>query len=428
MRLCKPRRSGWLTLTLLMVVVAAGVPQITIISPFINELAHDLGVSVGRVGQLGSANYVGAFLACVLLIPFIERMPMKGILIWSTLVIGVTTILTAAILDFFTIFALRLIAGAASGLIMTGTLAAVGRAWSETGTRMRMTGFVVGAIGGGSGLVTPVLRIVSGLGGWQLAFYAYGGLSLFIAAMVFLLMPALPGVSQGRVPRLVNQLKQAAKAASMPVVDRTLLLAIAAWVLWIAAPVFAAGFLIAKFPGEDEWIGPMFLIVSVGFVAASFSSGPVIAKLGGPRKVLALIGVLFPVAIASFAWLVFSPMMIILGLTLVGSSFGLYVPALVAFLREHGQDHQSAVMFAYGAGQQAAAAVGATIWGVIVETTGFDGFQVWLTCGLVLPVAALIFLLMGTSKRNLVPVGERQIPASIRSQSDNVREEGTHDG
>ena len=89
------------------VVAASAMPQVTTISPFLEEIAGDLGTTVGLVGQFGTAQAVGGLVAGLSMAPFVSRVSLRPLLAWAAVVISVTSFLTGLILSYPAMFVFR---------------------------------------------------------------------------------------------------------------------------------------------------------------------------------------------------------------------------------------------------------------------------------------------------------------------------------
>jgi predicted MFS family arabinose efflux permease len=70
--------TNWITLPLIMLVFPLGSAHVSSVAPFLNEMSRDMGVSIGVMVQLGTAQFIGAFVSAILLAPFIAQLQLRA--------------------------------------------------------------------------------------------------------------------------------------------------------------------------------------------------------------------------------------------------------------------------------------------------------------------------------------------------------------
>jgi predicted MFS family arabinose efflux permease len=382
-----------LTLPLLMVIAAFGATHAGTVAPFLNEMARDLGVSKGLTGQLGTATYLAMMLSGVSVAPFVQRLPMRPVLVLGMIGLGVTSVLTGVIPWFGGLLFVRFLAGIAAVLVVAGPMAALGRAWPDPGARAKRQGFVMAAFAGGAGVTVPVLRVAAGVSSWQTALIGAGAVMGAVAIAGWALLPVMPGDRESAVLSVRERLGAMTRVPRMPVVGPVLILASMALASMACVLAYIAGFADDAYPNAGIWIGPMFTGFSAGFALGAALGGVLLNRLGGPIRVSTL-GVLLQLAIvALFMWVTPSPAFTLTMLLIWGTLTGIYQNGNLSLLYEYSGDEQSTVMFTDRAARQLAGMVGLAVCGVAVDAfAGFVGWQVFITALSVMMLLPLAFV------------------------------------
>ena len=115
------------------------------VTPFLNEMSRDLGISTGVAGRLASASSLAAALSALLLVPFIAGWSWKRVLLLAVAVVGVASVLTGLVAWFPALLAFQFMIGAASATTTTTALIAVGRAYPDADIRVKRQGLLIGS-------------------------------------------------------------------------------------------------------------------------------------------------------------------------------------------------------------------------------------------------------------------------------------------
>jgi len=380
--------TNWPTLLLLIVMASFGVTHAATVAPLLNEMTETFQMSEGLVGQLGTLTYLAMAVAAVSVVPFIQRWPLRPVLVGGMLCLGAASIFTGLVPWFGVLLAVRFGAGAAAGVVAAGCVAALGRVWVDPEVRARRQGFVVAAIAGGPGAIAPILRVVAAAYSWEAALVAAGVAMIGVAALGLFVFPVMPGDQEGLVISARERLEAATAVPRMPVIGPVLLMRMMGLASTSCAVAYVAKFTTGTYTDGDAWIGPLFAGTAAGFAASAMLSGVVIPRIGGPMRA-ATVGVSAQLAVASlFLWVTPTPVFTFLMFTGWGFISGFYFNSLITLLYEHSGTRQSAVMFVDGASWQIGGVIGVAAGGLAVAaTTGLVGFQIALT---VIPALVLL--------------------------------------
>ena len=370
-----------------------GSAHIASVSPFINEMSADMGVSVSVTGQLGSAQFIGALVSALALIPFISRIQLRMVLFLAAVTLAVATLITGSTLSFPVMFAARIIAGFAAGIAMAGALAALGRAWPDAKDRNMKTGLVVGSFAGGPGVVAPVMRLIAGPTSWQTAMLAFGILLAIIAMLVLIALPKLEGLPARDGKSLAGRYSESARVLLLPGIRPLLALRMLVWMAIGVSMFYLPAFFIGAYPGKEAWIGPVYAVVSLGgFMMGSIVNGLLISRVRGPVSILWPAGLLLPLGGIAFAWITPAPVVTTILFVAWAFVIGLHIPNCVSLLYVFAGRQQSSAVFADGAFQQIAALIGTVLGGLAIALA--PGFVGWQTLVALISVASLLPLVL----------------------------------
>jgi predicted MFS family arabinose efflux permease len=303
-------------------------------------MSDDLQRSLSAVGQLLSVSALAAACAAILLFWHAERLPPRRLLAGAVATVGAFTIVTSQLGAFPPLLAAQFVAGGAATVAYTSALILLGRLYPDARARTRRQGLIIGSLGCGPLVGTPLLRVIAAGFSWRAALAAYGALALLAAVVALVALPDVP-------PRASSQrkLSDALSAARLPVVGPTLLAGLGVWLLWGALGAFLAGYVKHAYADGAHWIGAFWAADGVAFGLCSFGGGPLIARLGRPAHALtvALLGML--VSMVIFVWLTPTPLVSLACFFLWVGLLGLASNALLNLLYTHSVERAGSVLF-----------------------------------------------------------------------------------
>lgn len=190
---------------LLVMAIAAGVSVANLYynQPMLALIAHDLGTAI-PVGLVAMATQLGYALGLVLLVPLGDRIERRGLILWQTAGLTLSTIAAAMAPSLVTL----MLASCAVGVFATIAQQIVPFAadLAEPAARGRTVGTVM------SGLLAGILlaRVVSGVVGealgWRPMFWLGAGLTLAMGAMLAACLPRSRPTSNAPYGRLLLSL------------------------------------------------------------------------------------------------------------------------------------------------------------------------------------------------------------------------------
>ncbi len=403
MNIRKGVRAKHLTLPALMASIPFSFPHEASMAPFLNEIVADLNMSAGVAGQLGTATYLGGVTAALSLAPLIGQMAIRRVLVTALFIVAVTSILSGLVNNFALLLLIRLFTGAAAGIVLAATLAAIPRAWSDPKTRVVRTGLVIGAMSSGPGIFAPGLRVLAEFVDWQVGLVVYGLVTTLVGLFVAFGLPSFPGsVSEISYK---HRLVEAGRVVGMPVVRTVLGMRFISQIMFGLVFSFLAAFFIDLHPGKEGWLAPMFFVGPFGFMQAAFVGGPLLARLGVMRTT-ALAIMLTGATVFVFVWFAPSPYLSAILFFQYGLLMGVAQTGMTALIYQHSGDRLGAAVFVNSAMGPAGSMLGAVLGGVaIIAASGYDGYKGFVSVvGLGMVIVALILIRSNSRSQNQTPV------------------------
>lgn len=158
------------------------------------QIAADLGVAEGAVGQLVTLNAVAVALGAPLIGASMAGRACRPVLVTTLLLFGVAHVLAAAAPNFVVLLISRLVTGARFGLYLAVAFAAAARL-APSGARARALATVQGGVTTATALGVPLGMLlgqsVGGTGGWRLPFLAIAVLAGLAALAIWTMVPML---------------------------------------------------------------------------------------------------------------------------------------------------------------------------------------------------------------------------------------------
>lgn len=387
----RPNAPNKLTLPLLILVASFSIPHVSSIAPFLTEMSEEFDVSDGLTGQFGTMSFVGTFLIAVGLTPFVQRMSLRRLMVIAAYIVGISTVLTAVFPSFWAVMVTRLLAGIGAGIITSGVLASVPRAWSDPAARAKHVGLIVAAFAGGPGIWSPIMKYIGDGSSWEAAVIVYGIISVIVGVVAFSLLPALPG-GGGATATLAQRIKTSTRLIWYPVLGQVFLNRAIVRAGLGSITTFIAVFTIYFYPGSDEWIGFMLAAVGLGFIAAATISGFLISRFKGPAGTAVYFGFGLTATTALISWVTPDPAVTTALLFLFGGCAAMVMTATQLLIFQHSGEHQASAVFMSGAIAPLGNVIGAIIAGIAVDaSTDLTAFR-WLftAIGVAVVIPALL--------------------------------------
>jgi predicted MFS family arabinose efflux permease len=182
------RRPEFGVIVALWLMVLASSSQVMIIAPILPRIAEALEISAGLQGMLVSG-YAIALAICALIIgPVSDRFGRRRVILWGTGAMAVVLLLHGLADDFATLLTVRILAGAAGGILTGSAVSYVGdyfpyerRGWANGWV---MSGFAVGQI-----IAVPTGTILADRFGFAAPFVLFAGVMAVSFTLVLTRVP-----------------------------------------------------------------------------------------------------------------------------------------------------------------------------------------------------------------------------------------------
>jgi predicted MFS family arabinose efflux permease len=160
------------------------------VMPLGPDFAQGLGISASRLGYVGGAYTAAAGISGLVAALFLDRVGRRRALTLAMLGLLVGTAAGGLAVDFTTLLASRVVAGAFGGPATSVALAIIADAIPAE-RRGKALGAVMGAFSVATVLGVPAGLKLAELGGWRTPFFAVAALALGITALAASLLPPL---------------------------------------------------------------------------------------------------------------------------------------------------------------------------------------------------------------------------------------------
>lgn len=344
--------------------------QFLVVAPVLPRIGEQLSVQAEYLGLLVTGYAVGTAVFATIAGPISDHVGRRTILRTGTLVMAVVLLLHGLAADFWSLLALRCLAGASSGILAGASVAYVGDVvpYERRGAAM---GVVMSAMAFGQILGIPIGTVLAGSFGFQSTFVSFG----FVMVVAFALtMTALPAVDMGE-PQPFG-LREAVRSYTDLLVRSDVRAVAAAAVLMMLSVssfiVYQPTWLEATFDASPNAVASVFLVGGV----ANALFGPLAGRLSDRvgRKGLVVIG---SVALAGMMFITpFVPtfgliyLLFFVTMGTVALRMSPYNALLTAMVDQH---HRGTLMSLSMAFSQAGFALGAAVAGWTYVSYGYAG-------------------------------------------------------
>jgi predicted MFS family arabinose efflux permease len=153
------------------------------LSPFLPDMADDLGTTVPLLGQATSIIFFLGAGVSIFAGPVADARGCRRLLIGGLLAVVVSALGTALATSYWMLVCVRLTAAFSTGALAGLALAVAANAF-EGNDRRRALSWVSSGVAGGAIAGIPLLTIVGSLGGWRLSFVSLAAVGLILIALV----------------------------------------------------------------------------------------------------------------------------------------------------------------------------------------------------------------------------------------------------
>ena len=327
------------------------------------EMSEGLGVAEPYVGLLVSVFAFTVVVTAAPLTALTSRMPRRGLLVAVMIALGLSTLASAVVPEYWMLIAVRLVGGVAHGLFW-----ALVAAYTSRLVPPRLIGRAVSVVLGGGTLAliagVPLSTVLGQLMGWRPLFAVVGGLTLVGALLVRRMLPAIAGRSDASARGL-----RAGDPALVPVLVVCAITA-ATMLGQYAVFTYVAPIITDVVGLETGAVGPLLFVYGVTGAVGLVVAGSPLARHSTAAIVVAMVfAAMALIALGSPIGTV--PSLIAFGVW--GLAFGAIPPLLqTRLLRAAPSEHRDAASALYTTAFNVGIGGGALVGAVVFGTLGVD--------------------------------------------------------
>jgi predicted MFS family arabinose efflux permease len=247
-------------------------------APVTPQVADDLGVSVGAVGQLVT---VGAFAGAALSLiagPLTDVIGRRRAISGGLAIVIVAALGSAVAPSFAMLLGLRLLAGVGMALLGPATVAAVAD-FIPPERQPQAMGWVIGASSAAILIGWPAITQLTAWASWRLAFVGIAGLAILVAALALLTLPRAAERPAPRVGLGGYLQRYGAVLADRRVVFGVLASGLAA-ASWFGVTTYSGAFFQKGLGISLADQRPIFTGIGIAYYLASVAGGMLAARIG----------------------------------------------------------------------------------------------------------------------------------------------------
>ena len=246
---------------------------LVVLTPIIVEVARDLGVSVGVVGQARSTFAGAAIVSSLVIAPLLDRLGVRLLLLWGAglAIAGCAAVAASPSLAVFG--SVQLLLGVGFACLMSAGFAGVAAFPVED--RPWAMGYLVGANGLAWVVVNPLAGVLTDLFSWRVAYT--------IPAMIALCVIAWARAAPGGNATVTSGVGLRGVLAK-PSARRWVLSEMISLFAWGAYLTFTGAFFIERYGLSESATGVLLALLAAAFFVVSVRVAPLLSHL--PRSLL----------------------------------------------------------------------------------------------------------------------------------------------
>lgn len=351
-------------LAVLGVLTFAAVYNGLVVSPVLEPLAREFGLSIGTAGLAVAAYGAPGIAVAVVMGPYSDRIGRKPFLVAGPLIMGLSTLAAAVAPTFELLVAARICSGVGAAVIFPNSNATVADTFPFR-ERGRAIAAVIAMNTMASVVGVPIAGIVAEATSWRVSLAIVGALSLVAAAVVWVRLPNAQGTSRGTRIRALY---------ALIIHDRSAIGAIASSFLgalyWFTWATYLVVFFQRVFGLSEGIASTVALSQGVGVIIGSQIGARLGVRLGHGRVVA---GAIVISALILFV-LTNAPVPLAVAATLnlaLSAVIGARFATNNVLMSEQVPEARGTLLAISASVQSMAVVVGATVGGLIVDGPGF---------------------------------------------------------
>tara|TARA_B100000745_G_scaffold175818_1_gene115082 strand:+ start:1016 stop:2179 length:1164 start_codon:yes stop_codon:yes gene_type:complete len=369
------------------------------LGPLLVELADDFGTSIAVAGQLAAATFITWGITAPLVGPISDTYGRRPVLLIGLMLMALGVLGSGVAWSYGSLLTLRLITGIGSAMLPPTIIAALADN-SPPETVGKAVGFITASSWVGLALGVPAIALLGYFGGWRLAFYITGGLSLALWVPLWLWLPSGQRRPSQRIDP-INRFKVIGRQSApwyVLIANATQQMALFGLMTYFAAHM------IVSYGWDEANTAPGLALLGVGAVIGSFAGGLI---AGRARRLdwLAAIslaggmvaGLLF--ASGASAWIVVA--MAFVASVLVSVS----MPVMMTLIMHLAGQSRGTAGGMFATSNQVGGVAGASAGGLMLSLGGFPAVGLLCLAATVLSASVVVLRMRRSPAFQLVGAG-----------------------
>jgi MFS transporter, DHA1 family, inner membrane transport protein len=274
--------AGRIVVLMLTLAMGLGTTNMFALSVLLSDISADLAVSVPVLGQVTTLVFLGSAIIGLFAGPIADQYGKRRVLFAGVLLVLVSCLGTSLAPSYGWLLVARL-GSAFSGGIMGGTTLAIAGSLFSGAERRRAMGTIVSGNAIAGIVVVPALAMVASVSSWRVSFVVLGVVALLAIPLIYRLVPDDRIEDAGAV-----EMKKVLEAYRPLLAQRSMLVLYGSSFVraigWAGTVNYLGGFLGDEQGLATGWIGVVFMVIAIGYLAGAKLAGSEIAS-GDPRKV-----------------------------------------------------------------------------------------------------------------------------------------------
>ncbi len=364
-------------------------------APLLPLLQREFDVSVSRSGWLVSAYALGYALFALIAGPISDRLDRRKVLLTGLIGFIVFTAACGGTWDFWSLFAMRLLAGIAAAFVTPQIWASIPVTVAPPSI-VKTMGYATAGLAIAQVAGIPIGSFLSSLD-WRIPFFAIAAASILLWILLYAQFPNVRPASPSR-GRLLAPYAHVGRS-------RPLMLSLAAYLLFqtgnYAALSFIGSWFAKDFGATQTMIGGAMIVIGLGNAIGSLTGSRLVARLGQQRSLL--LGIIAHGALYLVTAFVYRIWIAVIVLAVAMLVAGFLFPVLMSELQSHTDLARGTVSSLSNAAMYAGATIAGAVGGYLLSRfAGYGGVAVFTVAAYAVSLG--VYALGGAFKKGTAPI------------------------